>query len=290
MAETGQKARRTGGVPRRCSGIVLRPLSLSKNAAPRLRHPACDSMCEPSTNTLAPAAEADRQATAVTRSYSFLQWCFYYLNQLLCRVIWRAKVPDALPLANDQGGVLICNHRSSVDPCIIQIVARRRLVHWLVAQLYQPGTLIGRMLNLFEVISVRRDGTDVSPLRTAIRLAKQGELVGMFPEGTINTTDDFMLPVRPGAVVVALRAQVPILPCYLEGTPYHKYPWMPVFMLSRVTLKFGPPIDLSEYYGRDRDTQLVAKLTVDCVRAIAEVAGHDDFAPQIAGKGWKTWQ
>lgn len=227
---------------------------------------------------------------AKQRSYSLVQWFFYYVNQFLVRVLWWAKVPDKLPLDDDQGAVLICNHRSSVDPCFVQVVARRRLVHWLVAQLYKPGTMIARMLDIFEVISVRKDGTDVSPLRAAIRMAKSGSLVGMFPEGTINTTDDFMRAVRPGAIVVALRAQVPVLPCYLEGTPYHRLPWMPVFMPSRVKLKFGDPIDLSEHYGSDRDSDLVARLTIDCVKAIAKLAGHDDFQPQIAGKGWKTWQ
>lgn len=224
------------------------------------------------------------------RKYSFVQKCFYYFNQFIVRVMWRATVPDRLPLAGDQGAILICNHRSSVDPCVIQVVARRRLVHWLVAQLYKPGTMIARMLDVFEVISVRRDGTDVSPLRTAIRTAKQGKLVGMFPEGTINTTDDFMLPVRPGAIVAALRARVPVLPCYLEGTPYHKYPWLPVFMFARVKLTVGEPIDLSDYYDRDRDDQLVRRLTLDCVRKIAELAGRSEFEPTIAGKGWKTWQ
>jgi 1-acyl-sn-glycerol-3-phosphate acyltransferase len=246
-------------------------------------------MSNPTTDVTA-STDKPNGGSMHQRHYSLLQWCFYYLNQFIVRVIWRARVPAELPLADDQGGVLVCNHRSSVDPCVIQVVARRRLVHWLVAQLYKPGTLIARLLDVFEVISVRRDGTDVSPLRAAIRTAKQGNLVGMFPEGTINTTDDFMLPVRPGAVVVALRAQVPILPCYLEGTPYHKYPWMPVFLPARVKLKFGTPIDLSEYYGCDRDNAVVARLTLDCVRAIAKLAGQDDFEPQIAGKGWKTWQ
>lgn len=246
-------------------------------------------MSNPSTQVLESSPE-DTPTPREQRSYSLLQWCFYYINQFLVRVVWRAKIPDKLPLDESRGGVLVCNHRSSIDPCVIQVVARRRLVHWLVAQLYKPGTLIARMLDLFEVISVRKDGNDVSPLRAAIRTAEQGDLVGMFPEGTINTTNDFMLPVRPGAVVVALRAQVPILPCYLEGTPYHKYPWMPVFMPARVTLKFGEPIDLSAFYGRDRDNDLVAKLTLDCVQVIANLAGRTEFQPKIAGKEWKTWR
>jgi 1-acyl-sn-glycerol-3-phosphate acyltransferase len=227
---------------------------------------------------------------AERRSYSFIQWCFYYFNQFLVRVVWWAKVPDKLPIPDDQGAVIICNHRSSVDPCVFQVVARRRLVHWLVAALYKPGTLIARMLDIFEIISVGKNGTDVSPLRGAVRAAEKGELVGMFPEGTINTTDAFMLPVRPGAIVVALRAKVPVLPCYVEGTPYHKVAWMPVFMPSRIVLHIGEPMDLSKYYGQDRDQEVVTRLTLQCVKEIAKLAGRDDFEPQIAGKGWKTWQ
>ena len=224
------------------------------------------------------------------RSYSLLQWFFYGLNWFIVRFMWWAKVPDKLPLPDDQGAVLICNHRSSIDPCVIQVVARRRLVHWLVAQLYKPGTLVARMLDVFEVITVRKGGTDVSPLRTAIRKASEGHLVGMFPEGTVNTSDDFMLPIRPGAVVVALRAQVPILPCYLEGSPYHKIPWMPVFMFARTKLIVGEPIDLSGYYGQDRDSEVIKQVALDCVAAIARLAGDEQFQPRIAGRGWKTWE
>ena len=39
----------------------------------------------------------------------------------------------------------------------------------------------------------------------AIRLAAEGGLVGMFPEGAINTTDEFMRPVRPGGMSLMRR-------------------------------------------------------------------------------------
>ncbi|MGI9455290.1 MAG: lysophospholipid acyltransferase family protein [Aeoliella sp.] len=224
------------------------------------------------------------------RSFTLLQWCFYYFNQFLVRVVWRATVPKQFPLGPGKGAVVICNHRSSIDPCIVQVAARRRLVHWLVAQLYPPKSLIGRMLALFETIPVRREGNDVSPLKAAFRMAEEGHLVGMLPEGTINTTDEFMMPVRPGAVVVALRSRVPVLPCYLEGVPYHKILWRPVFMPARVKLVIGDPIDLSEYWGRERDAELIARLTLECVQEIAKLAGREDFQPQIAGREWKTWK
>jgi 1-acyl-sn-glycerol-3-phosphate acyltransferase len=218
------------------------------------------------------------------------QWFLYYVNLLLVRVLWRAELPDHLPLPPDQGALIICNHRSSIDPCIIQILAGHRVVHWMVAQIYGEGTLIGWVMKTLEVIPVRRRGSDVSSTKAAIRLAAEGELVGMLPEGTINTTDEFMLPVRPGAVLVALKARVPILPCYIEGSPYHEVAWKPVLMRARVRLKVGELLDLSDYYGREREEGVLAQLTLDCVREIARLAEHDDFQPRMAGRDWKTWQ
>jgi 1-acyl-sn-glycerol-3-phosphate acyltransferase len=83
---------------------------------------------------------------------------------------------------------------------------------------------------------------------------------------------------------------VPVLPCYLEGVPYHEILWRPVFMPARVKLVIGDPIDLSEYWGRERDSELVARLTLECVQEIAKLAGREDFQPQLAGREWKTWK
>ena len=43
----------------------------------------------------------------------------------------------------------------------------------------------------------------------------EGELVGMFPEGRINTTDQLLLPGRSGAALIALKARAPVVPCYI---------------------------------------------------------------------------
>jgi 1-acyl-sn-glycerol-3-phosphate acyltransferase len=217
------------------------------------------------------------------------QWLLYYVNLVLVRVLWRAELPDRLPLPSNRGALIICNHRSSIDPCIIQVAAGHRVVHWMVAQLYGKRTFIGWLMKTCEIIPVQRRGSDVSPTKAAIRLAAEGELVGMLPEGTINTTEQFMLPVRPGAVLVALKARVPILPCFIEGTPYHEVAWKPVFMPARVRLKVGELLDLSDYFGREREEGVLTQLTLDCAREIAKLAGRE-FQPRMAGRDWKTWQ
>lgn len=219
-----------------------------------------------------------------------LQWLFYGVDLILVRLMWRADLPRRLPIPPDQGAVIICNHRSSIDTCFIQAVAGPRLIHWMVAQLYGRGTFIAWFLDTCEMIPVRRRGNNTSPARAAILLAEQQKLVGMLPEGAINRSDDFMRSVRPGAVHVALKAGVPILPCYIEGAPYHDTVWRPLFMTARARVKIGRPIDLSEYHGREQDVELVRRLTVRCVKEIARLAGQPDFEPKLAGVDWKTWQ
>lgn len=220
------------------------------------------------------------------RPLSPVQWILYYYNQFLVHVLWRADLPERLPIPPDQGAVVICNHKSSIDPCFIQAVAGTRVIHWMVAQLYSESTLLGWMLSIAETIPVHREGRDVSPLKRAIRLAAGGELVGILPEGRINTTEKFMRKVRPGAVLVALKARVPILPCYIEGSPYHDKLWRPLFMRARARLVIGEPIDLSPYYGKEREEGVVTKLTADCVKEIARLAGQDEFEPELAGRDW----
>ena len=99
-----------------------------------------------------------------------------------------------------------------------------------------------------------------------------------------------MLPVRPGAILVALKAHVPILPCYIEGAPYHDVPWRPVLMSARVRLRVGKLIDISDYYGREREDGVIEQLTLESVREIANLAGVEGFEPQLAGRDWKTWK
>lgn len=224
------------------------------------------------------------------KPFTPLQWILYFINFLLVRVLWRAELPEHLPIPAGQGAVIICNHRSSIDPCVIQVMAGDRLVHWMVAELYSEHTFIAHLLKQFEIIPVGRRGSDVSPMKTAIRRAADGQLVGMLPEGSVNTTEQFMRPVRPGAVLVALKARVQILPCYIEGAPFDAVPWKPVLMTARVRLKVGKLIDISDYFGRAREAGVIDQLTLECVREIAKLAGQEGFEPQLAGRNWATWK
>ncbi len=224
--------------------------------------------------------------TVQSTQYSSVQTFFWIVARCLTRFLWRTRIQGEWSLPDDSNGVVICNHRSSVDPFFVQVVLRR-VVHWMVAREYCEHRIFGFFLHMAEVIPVNRGGIDTASTKAAIRIVADGGIVGMLPEGRINTTSDFMLPVRPGAIMVALRARAPIIPCYVEGAPYRGKAWSPFLMRAHVRIRFGQPIDLSDYFEHARDGELVRKLMKRCVLAIAELAGRSDFEPQFAGRRWK---
>ncbi|MFN0018731.1 MAG: lysophospholipid acyltransferase family protein [Pirellulaceae bacterium] len=212
----------------------------------------------------------------------YVGWC---VARLLTRLLWRAQTVGQFPMV-EGGAIIVCNHRSSVDPFFVQTSLYRK-AHWMVAKEFVEHPALGWFLKgICECIPANRGGIDTASTKLAIRLASQGELVGMLPEGRINRTEEFLLPARPGAALVALKAGVPIVPCYIEGSPYGGTVISPFLMTAQTRIYFGQPIETSEYAARADEEGLAAEITLRALRAIAELAGRPDFQPQLAGRRW----
>lgn len=210
-----------------------------------------------------------------------------WLSMLIVRIQWRTTVEGKLDLPPGVGAILICNHRSSLDPFFVQAAASRK-IRWLVAREYVAHPAFRWfLLGVCEVIPVGRDGVDTAATKAALRTVGAGGLVGMLPEGRINTTDELLLPVRPGAAMIALKLRVPVIPCYIDGAPYDRTPWSPLLMTARCTLRFGPPIDLSDLHDREQEPGVSAEAITRCMRGVATLAGRPDYEPRLAGRSWK---
>jgi 1-acyl-sn-glycerol-3-phosphate acyltransferase len=209
------------------------------------------------------------------------------LNYLLSRVLWRVEVRGRVSAACGHGAVIVCNHRGPVDPSFIQVLAGLRAVHWMVAKEYCRHPALAWFFRIAEAIPVSRGGIDTAATKLAIRYAEEGELVGLFPEGRINIGRDVLLPGRPGAALIALRARVPVIPCYVSGSPYTGTTLGPLVTPAKVRLVMGEPLDISAFYGREGEREVLEELTRQFLRAIARLAGHPDFHPSLAGRFYK---
>ena len=222
--------------------------------------------------------------------YTLGEAFWYGLNLFFTRVLWRTSVSGPLPIAPGQGAVIVCNHISGIDPLLIQLTTGRRKVHWMVAREYVHNWFMRYALTTVGSIPVNRGGIDTAATKYAIRICQQGGLVGLFPEGRINRTPDEALlqPGRPGSAFVALKAKVPVIPCYVSGAPYGGSALSSFFMPARAQVVVGEPIDIAPYYERANDREVQQELTLRFLREIARLAGVSNFAARLAGKNWKN--
>ena len=218
--------------------------------------------------------------------YTPLQTVLLTWNLFMSRVLWRTRISGRLPVPRDQGAVIVCNHCSPADPGYIAL-ATDRIVHWMVAKEYCLHPALAWFFRAFEAVPTGRGGIDTGATKRMIRYAHEGGLVGLFPEGRINTTDRLLLPGRPGAALIALKARVPVVPCYVSGSPYDGTPLGCMFMSAKVRLKVGRPIDISKYYGRENEREVLEHLTKQFMAAIAALAGRPDYQGELAGRFYK---
>jgi 1-acyl-sn-glycerol-3-phosphate acyltransferase len=155
----------------------------------------------------------------------------------------RARGIDNVPVSG--GCVLACNHVSSFDPWPLGLPLwpKRQLRFMAKSELYWwPLTLI---LNAAGAFPVRRGQRDVAAIETAVRLARDGHPVAMFPEGTRRTkglVKRFEARPRTGAARIALEAGVPLVPAGIKGTDGLRRlaPWR---------VRYGQAIELGDLAG-----------------------------------------
>lgn len=218
--------------------------------------------------------------------YTLLQAALYVYVRIMVRGAWRAEISGPLPVADGQGAVIVCNHISGIDPGFIAM-ATHRPVHWMIAREFYQLPLVHWFSVTMGAIPVNRGGVDTASTKLAIRYAQAGELVGLFPEGRINETDRLLLPGRPGAALIALKARVPVIPCFLRGAPLGKNVFSPLFMIAHARLTVGRPIDLSEYHGRNGENGILGEITRRFLVEIARLGGVEDYQAELAGRRWK---
>jgi 1-acyl-sn-glycerol-3-phosphate acyltransferase len=145
------------------------------------------------------------------------------------------------------GFVLAANHTSNFDPWPLGIpfLPWRQLRFMAKAELFNP--ILAPILRAGGAFKVRRGEGDVEAMRTAAQLAREGEIVVMFPEGTRQKKGlRKRREARPhtGAARIALTAGVPLVPAAIGGTDR-------LSRLGPLSVAYGEPIDVSDLEGME---------------------------------------
>ena len=136
------------------------------------------------------------------------------------------------------GLVYAINHLDWIDIPIVGVVSPRN-VHF-VAKVEAAGfPLLGKFLQAHGTIPIRRGESDRDAVRAMRQAARDGDVVGLFVEGTRMKTGR-PGTAQPGAAMVALQESVPVMPIAVYGTQFWK-----VGNFKPCSVAFGEPIEFS---------------------------------------------
>ena len=179
------------------------------------------------------------------------------------------------------GPILVaCNHISQLDPVYTAVFLRKsgRVPHIMAKASLWKVPVVGRVIAGTAQIPVDRGGGQGQiGLEAATRALKSGQMVVIYPDGTV-TRDPGGWPMkpRPGVAALALSGEdIPVIPVVHWGTqrvyvPYTKKGFHPL-PRKEITVVAGPPIDLSAYRGRPVDARLVMEVSTVIQAAVRDL-------------------
>jgi len=181
--------------------------------------------------------------------------------------LFRLRVQGREHVPESGGYVLACNHLSNFDPWPLGMPLWPG--HWLrfmaKSELYWwPATYI---LDAAGAFPVHRGRADVEAVQTAVRLAREGNVVVMFPEGTRRTkglVKRHHARARSGAARIALEAAVPLVPAAVAGTDR-------LLRLGPLRIAYGAPIETDDLQASGGMRQASQEATERLMARIAEL-------------------
>lgn len=191
---------------------------------------------------------------------------FYEIIRTIVRVavlfVFRVKVVGYKENVPKEGGVILAfNHTSNWDPVMAGISCKRHLRFMAKEELFE-NPIFGRLIKGLGAFPVHRGKGDIGAMRASFKILGEGSAMLMFPEGH-RIRNGRKVKAKPGIVVIAQRAKVPIIPVCIDG----KYSWM-----KKITVTYGKPISMEEYYGKKLEMDEIQQLADGVLDSIREMA------------------
>ena len=186
------------------------------------------------------------------------------LGAALAGIRTRVEGLDNVP--RNQAVVFCANHQSNVDPPVLFNALHRRL-HILFKAELKRLPLLGRAFQVGGFVPIDRASRDQSmaAIEQVAESLRAGNSFLTFPEGTRSKTGA-LLPFKRGPFLMAIKAQVPVVPVAVQGGTASMRKGSRVILPTTVTVRIGAPIPTT---GMDLgDRQKLGDLVRDRIDAL----------------------
>lgn len=209
--------------------------------------------------------------------YWLLKWVL--LGPLL-RSVFRPTVEGAQNVPEEGPVILASNHLSIADWLFMPLVIPRRVTFVAKAEYFTTPGIKGRLQKWFfsgagQVPIDRTSGSAAAgALATGLRILGQGEVFGIYPEGT-RSPDGRLYKGKTGIARVALEAGVQVIPVGVIGTDVIAPQGKLFGRVVRPHVRFGKPMDFSRYEGMQDDRFVLRSITDEVMYEIMLLTGQE---------------
>ena len=164
-------------------------------------------------------------------TYKIIRWIFNFVTYTLIgmKVYGEEHIPDKGPF------IIVCNHASYFDPPLVGTAVRHHLIHFMAKEELFRNPLMNWFLRYVHTFPVHRGRIDRRAIMESFRVLKQGEVLGIFPEGT-SKDQGIWEKFNGGFADIAGKAGVPVLQAvFITPRPLPK-------KTGPVCVVFGEPV------------------------------------------------
>lgn len=152
------------------------------------------------------------------------------------RRLYKLNIVGAENVPKDGSFILCSNHTAKFDPVVLILGVPRR-VHFMAKKETFKVPLFGRLIVKLGMFPVSRGQADTTALKTALNYLKNGEIVGIFPQGTRRPgLDPKTTEAKDGVAMLSYRTKCTVLPAFIKTKKRKLRPF------SKTTVIIGKPI------------------------------------------------
>ena len=166
------------------------------------------------------------------------------LSRPLLESLFRFEIEGAEHLPASGPFILAANHHNYLDGVVLGVAVPRPISFLVMPRVYRATPLHPALHEGIGSIPIDVDRPDPGAIKRALRVLRDGRVVGIFPEGPFSR-EGRLVPGQPGAAAIALRAGVPVVPAAIRGT-FEALAGRPLHLPRRhpLSVRFGRPLEL----------------------------------------------
>lgn len=190
-----------------------------------------------------------------------------FIFLIIFKLFFRLKVTGQQNIPQDGPFIIVANHSSLLDPVILGVSVRPKIIFIAAAYLFEIHWL-GYLLRKANSIPINRENytSNIKYLKQALKILQKSGVLGIFPEGGVDRQKDD-LPIKAGAAFLATRVGVPIVPIRIKGAN-KALPRGAKFIrsLNKIEVEIKKPIFCSRQTNKNKE--IIKRVVESYIKAI----------------------